>query len=82
MTVNVCSWHEAVLKAINDVCFEGYRTSAFALHMSAFGGRADMNFFGNPLSWSLSGVKRTCLFALHMSAYDPKRTLRDFECEC
>jgi hypothetical protein len=30
---------------------------------------------GNPLSRSLSGVKRTLSIALHMSAYDPKRTL-------
>ena len=43
--------------------------------MSAFGGKADMNFFGNPLSRSLLGVKRTCRFALQMSAFDPKRTL-------
>src|SRR5262245_10280718 len=42
--------------------------------MSAFGGKADMTFCGNPLSRSLLGVKRTCLFALHMSANDPKRT--------
>ena len=34
-----------------------------------------MTFCGNPLSRSLSGVKRTCPFALHMSANDPKRTL-------
>jgi hypothetical protein len=33
-----------------------------------------MGLCGNPLSRSLSGVKRTCPFALHMSAYDPKRT--------
>jgi hypothetical protein len=49
-------------------------TGASALHMSAFRGKADMTLYGNPLSRSLSGVKRTCLFALHMSAYDPKRT--------
>jgi hypothetical protein len=30
---------------------------------------------GNPLSRSLSGVKRTWVGALHMSAFDPKRTL-------
>jgi len=29
---------------------------------------------GSPLSWSLSGVKRTSPIAAHMSAYDPKRT--------
>ena len=33
-----------------------------------------MNFFGNPLSRSLLGVKRTWLVAAHMSAFDPKRT--------
>src|SRR5262245_20160837 len=38
--------------------------------MSAFGGKADMNFFGNPLSRSLLGAKRTCPFVLHMSASD------------
>ena len=38
------------------------------------GGKADMTLCGNPLSRSLSGVKRTCRFALHMSAFDPKRT--------
>ena len=42
--------------------------------MSAFGGKADITVCGNPLSRSLSGVKRTCPFALHMSAFDPKRT--------
>jgi|SoiMethySBSTD1v2_1073268.scaffolds.fasta_scaffold1164739_2 hypothetical protein len=42
--------------------------------MSAIGGKEDMGLCGNPLSRSLSGVKRTCPFALHMSAYDPKRT--------
>src|SRR6476620_10245803 len=42
--------------------------------MSAFGGKADMAFFGCPLSRSLSGVKRTRLVATHMSANDPKRT--------
>src|SRR5262245_46681328 len=50
------------------------QTSATALHMSAFGGKADMTGYGSPLSRSLLGVKRTCLCALHMSAYDPKRT--------
>src|SRR5512132_2964464 len=50
------------------------RTSLVAPHMSAFGGKADMTVCGNPLSRSLSGVKRTCPFALHMSANDPKRT--------
>jgi hypothetical protein len=51
------------------------RTPVFALHMSAFGGKADMTVCGNPLSRSLFGAKRTCLLALHMSAFDPKRTL-------
>src|SRR6476660_5398577 len=45
-----------------------------AVHMSAFGGKAHMNFFKNPLSRSLLGVKRTWVIALHMSAFDPKRT--------
>jgi len=51
------------------------RTSLIAPHMSAFGGKAEMAFFGMSLSRSLLGVKRTWLFAAHMSAYDPKRTL-------
>ena len=34
-----------------------------------------MNFFGNALSRSLLGVKRTSPFAAHLSAFDPKRTL-------
>src|SRR5215467_6341876 len=50
------------------------RTWTTALHMSAFGGKADMTVCGNPLSRSLFGAKRTCLLALHMSAFDPKRT--------
>jgi hypothetical protein len=56
------------------------RTSLVALHMSAFGGKADMNFFGNPRSRSLLGVKRTCAIAMHMSAFDPKRTLAGVLC--
>src|SRR5262245_1750807 len=47
------------------------QTSLVALHMSAFGGKADMTFAGSPLSRSLLGVKRTSLVAAHMSAYDP-----------
>jgi hypothetical protein len=43
--------------------------------MSAFEGKADMNFFWNPLSRSLLGVKRTWAVAVHMSAFDPKQTL-------
>src|SRR5215467_10071976 len=50
------------------------RTSLVALHMSAFGGKADMTLCGNPLLRSLLGVKRTWAVAPHMSAYDPKRT--------
>src|SRR5262245_54208111 len=50
------------------------QTCARALHMSAFGGKADMTICGNPLSRSLLGAKRTCRFALHMSANDPKQT--------
>jgi hypothetical protein len=46
-----------------------------ALHMSAFGRKADMTVCGNPLSRSLLGVKRTWLVAAHMSAFDQKRTL-------
>ena len=55
------------------------RTSAFALHMSAFGGKADMAFCGNSLSRSLLRVKRTSRFAPHMSAFDPKRTFPHVE---
>jgi hypothetical protein len=51
------------------------QTSAPALHMFAFGGKADMTVCANPLLRSLLGVKRTYRFALHMSAFDPKRTL-------
>ena len=47
-------------------------TLVFALHMSAFGGKADMIVCGSPLSWSLLGVKRTWPVALHESADDPK----------
>ena len=52
------------------------RTSLVALHMSAFGGKADMAFRGSPLLRSLLGAKRTWRFAAHMSAFDPKRTSR------
>jgi hypothetical protein len=51
------------------------QTWASALHMSAFGGKADMTVCGNSLSRSLLGVKRTWVLAPHMSAFDPKRTL-------
>jgi hypothetical protein len=37
------------------------QTSALALHMSAFGGKADMTVCGSPLSRSLLGVERTFL---------------------
>ena len=50
------------------------QTLLIALHMSAFGGKADMTFCENPLLWSRLGLKRTCRFALQMSAPDPKRT--------
>ena len=40
--------------------------------MSAFKGKADMTFCGNPLLRSLLGAKRTWLFALHMSAIGGK----------
>jgi hypothetical protein len=50
------------------------QTSASALHMSAFGGKADITFCGISLLRSLLGVKRTWVCALHMSAYNPKRT--------
>src|SRR5262245_4022158 len=46
----------------------------FALHMSAFGGKADMTIGTYPLLWSLSGVKQTSLVAAKMSAFDSKRT--------
>ena len=52
------------------------QTWASALHMSAFGGKADMALCGNSLLRSLLGVKRTWVGALHMSAFDPKRTSR------
>src|SRR5262245_16430501 len=42
-----------------------------------FRGKADMTLYGNPLSRSLLGVKRTWLVAAHMSAFDPKRTSTD-----
>ena len=51
-------------------------TLAFAAHMSASRGKADMTVSASPLLRSLFGVKRTCRFALHMSAFDPKRTSR------
>jgi hypothetical protein len=50
------------------------RTSLAAPHMSAFGGKADMDCCGNPLSRSLLEVKRTWAVALQMSAFDAKRT--------
>ena len=53
------------------------RTFLVALHMSAFGGKADMAFCGNPLSRSLLRVKRTWLPHRKMSAFDPKRTWAD-----
>src|SRR5262249_4497320 len=50
------------------------QTWAIALHMSAFGGKADMTFCGCLLFRSLLGVKRTWAGAVHMSAFYPKRT--------
>src|SRR5262249_25443342 len=50
------------------------QTSLVALHMSAFGGKADMTVCRCPLLRSLLGVQRTLAFAPHMSASDPKRT--------
>jgi hypothetical protein len=49
-------------------------TFRFALHLSVFGGEADMPVCGSPLSRSLLGVKQTSLFAMHMSAFGQKRT--------
>jgi hypothetical protein len=48
-------------------------TSAPALHMSAFRGKADMTIGTCPLLRSLSGVERTC-GAPQMAANDPKQT--------
>src|SRR5262247_2142411 len=53
------------------------RTCTSALHMSAFGCKANMTVCGGPLSRSLLGVKRTWFVAAHMSAFDPKRTSAD-----
>ena len=50
------------------------RTSVFALHMSAFRGKADVVFCGKSAFAVAIGVKRTSLIAAHMSANDPKRT--------
>jgi hypothetical protein len=50
------------------------RTSPSAMHMSAFGGKADIILCRNPLSLSLLSVKRIWLVAPHMSTFDPKRT--------
>ena len=50
------------------------QTWAVALHMSAFGGKADMTIRACLLLRSLLGVKRTSHFAAHMSVSDPKRT--------
>ena len=50
------------------------QTLICAAPMSAYGGKADMAFCGNPLSQSLLRVKRTSAVGLHMSASDPKRT--------
>src|SRR5215472_16943635 len=50
------------------------QTWRIALHMSAFGGKADMTVCRSPLSRSLLGVKQTWASAVHESAFDPKRT--------
>src|SRR5262249_34691223 len=57
-----------------DVRFCPKQTWTTALHMSAFGVKADMTFSGSLLSRSLLGVNRTWAGAVHMSAFDPKRT--------
>jgi hypothetical protein len=48
------------------------QTWAVALHMSAFGGKADMTICESRRLRSLLGAKRTCPFALHMSALGGK----------
>src|SRR5215472_16188346 len=40
------------------------RTSLVALHMSAFGGEADMTVCGTPLSWSLLGTELGIIFSM------------------
>jgi hypothetical protein len=45
------------------------QTSASALHMSAFGGKADMTVCGKSLSRSLLGVKRTICLLLTQSGH-------------
>jgi hypothetical protein len=60
--------------AVHESAIGPKRTWASALHMSAFGGKADMTSCGYPLSPSQLGVKRTWVGAPQMSAYDPKRT--------
>src|SRR5262245_15226298 len=57
------------------------RTWRIAVHMSAFGGKADMTVCGSSLSRSLLGVKRTCLFALQMSArFNRSKTVQAQHC--
>jgi hypothetical protein len=65
--------------ALHESAIGPKQTWPSALHMSAFGGKADMTLCGNPLLRSLLGVKRTWLFAARMSAYDPKRTVGPFQ---
>ena len=51
------------------------RTWLVALHMSAFGGKADMAFCGKSAFAVAFGCKADMpCFALQMSAFDPKRT--------
>src|SRR5262245_46228086 len=46
----------------------------FAVHLSALGGKADMNPCRCPLSRAMLRVKLTCVAAPHESAFDPKLT--------
>src|SRR5262245_54109346 len=69
-TVRSCGTAEyPLLGALRGLCVMSAigpkQTSARALHMSAFGGKADMTLCGRPLLRSLLGVKRTCRLALH-----------------
>ena len=53
------------------------QTSASALHMSAFGGKADITFWTDVRFRGRYGGKADIAVALHMSAFDPKRTSAD-----
>jgi hypothetical protein len=52
-------------------------TSLVALHMSAFGGKADMDICGMSAFAVAIGNKADIAVALHMSASDPKRTFEN-----